>query len=413
MRELKHFRHRSKKRGVRTIHFLIVPRRTGTGEAGVHVFVHDITDQLVRQQQLDEYQQYIANILRDAADAIIVLDRENRIRLWNRGAEMLYGWKASEIIGQPITVIVPEDEESVRQIEWINRQVRERGFVRNLQTERRTRDGRRVLISITRTAIFNRDGEYIGSSVIARNITEEKRMEQQLIQSEKLSAVGKLAAGIAHEVATPLTSVSSLAQYLRELSDDEEFKDKLRLIQSEIERIARTVRELVDFSRPIEANIGPVHLNQIINEAVRIMRFDRRIKRKTISLELAPDLPEVRAGFDPLLQVFVNLLLNAADALEDVPNGQIDIRTFVEGDSVVATVRDNGPGIPEEVQDKIFEPFFTTKKKGKGTGLGLWVSYNIVKGYSGCIEVESKPGEGTTFRIELPAYSPKSGMNHE
>ena len=410
--QLPGFRHRSKKKGVRTINFLFLPEQNGE-EPGVHVLVRDITDLLVQRQRLDEYQQYITNILRDAADAIIVLDEENRIRLWNRGAEMLYGWKASEIVGKPITVIVPDDPESVRQIEWINQEVREKGFVRNLQAERRTRDGRIVTISITRTAIRDRDGRYIGSSVIARNITEEKRMEQQLIQSEKLSAVGKLAAGIAHEVVTPLTSISSLAQYLREMTDQPEFKEKLRLIQSEIDRIARTVRELVDFSRPIEGTVSTVSLNQIIREAVRIVRFDRRLKRRDIAMKLSPELPLVRAGFDPLLQVFVNLLLNAADALEDRSDGKIFLSTGFEKGFVVATVQDNGVGIPPELQGRIFEPFFTTKKKGKGTGLGLWVSYNIIRGYAGHIEVESIPGKETTFRIRLPVAPENSESSHE
>ncbi len=400
---LTHFRHRSKKKGLRTINIKIIPvSEKGNPPRGLHILVRDMTDHLLQQQRLDEYQRYIENILHDAADAIIVLDAEDRIRLWNRGAEALYGWRADEIIGQPITVIVPDDPASIRQIEWINRQVREEGYVRNFQAQRRARDGRLVLISITRTAIRNEHGEYIGSSVIARNITEEKRMEQQLIQSEKLSAVGKLAAGIAHEVATPLTSISSLAQYLRELTSDPSYKEKLTTIQNEIERIARTVRELVDFSRPIDQEISTLRINHVVQEAVRIVRFDRRIKRKTLQVHLADELPEIRAGFDQLLQVFINLLLNAADALENKKDGKIIISTAQDSGHVLIRVRDNGEGIPEENLSRIFEPFFTTKKKGKGTGLGLWVSYNIIKSYAGEIHVESTPGQGSTFSIRLP-----------
>jgi|Deesub1362B_J571_1020462.scaffolds.fasta_scaffold00868_12 PAS domain S-box-containing protein len=402
VRELRNAPHLSKKKGRRIINFHMLPYRDGSGNTVVHVLVHDITDHVKQRQELDEYRRYVENILRDAADAIIVLDAEDRIRMWNRGAEALYGWKAEEVLGKPITVIVPDDPKSIEQIRWISQEVRKKGFVRNLEAQRRTRDGRIVQISVTRTAIYDENGRYVGSSVIARNITEQKRMEQQLIQSEKLSAVGKLAAGIAHEVATPLTSVSSLAQLLHELTNDPDFKEKLKLIQNETERIARTVRELVNFSRPIDHDIAAVSLNEVVRDAARIVRFDRRIKRKRLKLELEPDLPNLRASYDRLLQVVINLLLNAADALEKRPDGQIWVRTRYANGAVQLEVEDNGEGIPPENISRIFEPFFTTKKEGKGTGLGLWVCYNIVKGYAGEIEVESRPGKGSRFVVTLP-----------
>jgi len=402
-RELLGFRHQSKKKGKRTIDFKILPITASPTEIhGVYVLVHDITDRLLQRQRLNEYEQFTANILHDAIDAIIVLDEQDRITMWNRGAETLFGWKSEDVINKPTTVIVPDDPEFLQQIEWLNHQVREKGFVRNFRTKRKTRLGKIVELSITRTAIYNHQHEFVGSPVIAHNITEEKRLEEQLIQSEKLSAVGKLAAGIAHEVGTPLTSISSLAQYLREIATNDFFKEKLQIIQNEIERISRTVRELVDFSRPIEDQIAEIQINQVIEEAVRIVRFDRRLKRRSILLQLSPTLPKIRAAFDQILQVFVNMLLNAADALENRVNGKIEITTAQIEDQIQIVVADNGEGIDRQNLKLIFEPFFTTKKKGKGTGLGLWVSYNIVKSHAGEIEVTSEPGSSTRFTIWLP-----------
>ncbi|NOZ56689.1 MAG: PAS domain-containing protein [Calditrichaeota bacterium] len=396
--------HRSLKKGLRTLDLKLSPFRAADGRIlGVSVLVVDVTERRAEEEALDRYRKYVQTILQGAADAIIVLDEQNRIVMWNKGAEELYGWKEEEVVGKPVTVIVPDDPRAQREIEQISEEVRRKGFIRNWQTERITRDGRRVLINLTRTAIFDREGKYIGSSVIARDITEQKRLEQQLIQSEKLSAVGQLAAGIAHEIGSPLTAVASLSQLLLEMSEDEFFRERLALIRKEVDRISRTVRELVDFSRPVTNKVERLDVNQIVNEAVRIVRYDRRLKHREIHVELAEGLPPVEVAFDQMLQVMVNLLLNAADAIEERDDGQVWIQTKAQDGHVVISVRDNGVGIPPENLRKIFDPFFTTKKAGKGTGLGLWVCYNIVQNFSGHIEVESEPGRGAEFRIVLPA----------
>ena len=396
--------HRSLKKGLRTLDLKLSPFRSADGRIlGVSVLVVDVTKRRAEEEALDRYRKYVQTILEGAADAIIVLDEENRIVMWNKGAEELYGWKAEEVVGKPVTVIVPNDPRAQREIEQISEEVKRKGFIRNWQTERITRDGRRVLINLTRTAIFDREGKYIGSSVIARDITEQKRLEQQLIQSEKLSAVGQLAAGIAHEIGSPLTAVASLSQLLLEMSEDDFFRERLALIRKEVDRISRTVRELVDFSRPVTNKVERLDVNQIVREAVRIVRYDRRLKHREIHVDLTDGLPSVEVAFDQMLQVLVNLLLNAADAIEEREDGEVWVKTEARGDRVVISVRDNGVGIPPENLRKIFDPFFTTKKAGKGTGLGLWVCYNIVENFSGHIEVESEPGRGAEFRIVLPA----------
>ncbi len=375
---------------------------------GASVFMHDITAHRKNEQALKRYEQYFENILNDAADAIMILNEDDKIVMWNQAAEILYGWPQNEVVGKTISFIVPNDPQAQEQIKKINRAVREKGFVRNFRTHRLTREGKKIVIEVTRTAIKNDQDQYIGSSVIARDISQEEQLRQQLIQSEKLSAVGTLAAGIAHEVGSPLTSISSITQILKVKSDDEYFKEKLSLIQQSIDRIARTVKTLVDFSRPITQKVEKVYLNNVIEHVIHIIKYEKRLKYHSIETEFEPDIPLVEASFDQLLQVFINICLNAADAMEKQKNGLLYIKTWYDSENIYAAITDNGRGIPAENVDHIFEPFFTTKKEGKGTGLGLWVSYNIMKSFSGDIKVKSVLDNGTTFTLSLPKkVSPK------
>lgn len=349
------------------------------------------------------FERYFENILRDAADAIILLDAKDHIVMWNKAAEAIYGWSRQEMLGQHISRIVPQDAESRREIEWINQEVRSRGYVRNFRTHRLTRDGKPVTIAVTRTAIYGEKNEFIGSSVISRDLTEQEKLRDQLVHSEKLSAVGTLAAGIAHEIGSPLTAISSISQLLKVKSKDPYFTEKVGLIQESIDRIARIVRTLVDFSKPIQAKIERIYINSVIEDVIHIVKYDRRLKYRKIETQLQADVPQLKASFDQLLQVFINLCLNAADAMEDVPEGLLLIKTWSDGDEVLTSVSDNGCGIQPDHLPHIFEPFFTTKGDRQGTGLGLWVSYNIIKSFSGDIQVESTPHVGTTFTISLPA----------
>jgi len=401
--ELISLAHQSLKKGRRIIDYKISPLKDKKKNIiGVNVLLNDVTDRKRDEQSLKEYERFISNFFEDAAEAIFVLDENDCVKMWNKQAAKMYGYSADEMIGKHISKIVPNDEQSQKEIEHINRIVRTKGFVKDWETERITVDGRKILLRLTRTAIRDERGNYLGSSVIAHDITEQRRLEQQLIQSEKLSAVGQLAAGIAHEVGSPLTAISSLAQLLYERSDDEWNRDKLKMIREQIDRISRIVRELVNFSKPISTSIGEVSINKVIEEAMQIVRYDKRLKHFKIKLDLFPHLPFIRISFDQMLQVLINILLNAGDAMEGKTDGEIAVSTRLVGEKIIVSIIDNGVGIPKESLDRIFEPFFTTKKAGKGTGLGLWVCYNIIKGFAGDIIVESESNQGTAFHIILP-----------
>lgn len=401
--ELLAAKHKSVHKGERIIDFKVAPLWNSQSQiVGASVLVHDITERRQDELALRKYEQYFENILNDAADAIIILNEHDNIVMWNKAAESLYGWTKEEVAGNSVSVIVPDDAKSREEIEWINQQVRQKGYIRNYRTRRLTRTGKKILIDITRTAIENEKGEYVGSSVISRDITQQEQLRDQLIHSEKLSAVGTLAAGIAHEIGSPLTAISSITQLLKAKSTDAYFIERISLIQQSIDRIARTVRTLVDFSKPIAQKIERIYINSVIEQVVHIVKYDRRLKYLEVITDLQADVPQIEASFDQLLQVFINLCLNAADAMEGKKDGRLTIKTWSNEEFVLASVSDNGSGIAQEHLPHIFEPFFTTKAEGKGTGLGLWVSYNIIKAFSGKIEVESQAGEGTAFTLAIP-----------
>ncbi len=228
-----------------------------------------------------------------------------------------------------------------------------------------------------------------------------KVLEQQLVRSQKMESIGTMATSIAHEVGNPLTSILSLVQVIERTTSDETAKEKLDIIKSQISRISRIIHELVDFSRPTTHVVQASDLNQIVRDALNIVQYGKKVKDIVFDVGLNEHVRALEVVPDQLQQVFINILMNAVDSLEEKP-GKISIRSESRGNSVVVTVTDSGKGIPEEDLEKIFEPFFTTKQTGRGTGLGLWVSYGIVKKFQGDIEVESETGRGTTFTVKLP-----------
>ncbi len=232
--------------------------------------------------------------------------------------------------------------------------------------------------------------------------TEELRKAQfQIMHQEKMASLGLLAAGIAHEIGNPLTSISSLIQLLKRRAKDEETREYLNTVLEHINRISSIVRELVDFSRPRSEVEQPTDVNQVIQSAVGIVRFDKRAKKIQLDVELDPHLPSVTLVPDQLQQVVLNILMNALDAMEQ-QGDRLRVRSYRRNRHIVIEIEDNGMGIPKEHLSRIFEPFFTTKPVGKGTGLGLTVSYGIIQKFGGDILVDSQEGQGTRFTIVLP-----------
>jgi len=232
----------------------------------------------------------------------------------------------------------------------------------------------------------------------------KKKMEEKLLQTSKLASIGKLTAGISHEIGNPLASISSLVQELRSLTteavEDREFTgESLKTINSHIERIVKIVRSLGDFARLSSAEKTASNISEILDRTINLVKYDKRFKNIHLSTDIE-DIPALRVNPDKMQQVFLNLMINAIDAMPD--GGSLAISMKKAADFVEVVFSDSGVGIDASVIDRIFDPFFTTKAPGKGTGLGLSICYGIIREHNGTITVKSKKGEGTTFVIRLP-----------
>lgn len=232
-----------------------------------------------------------------------------------------------------------------------------------------------------------------------------KQVQDNMLQAERLAAVGKLTAGVAHEVLNPLASISSIAQLMRRRDVSDQQAKEIDLIMEEITRVSTVLRELLTFSRPAskEENTG-MDICSMLDHAVTLVGYDPRAHRVDIRPSYEPDLPTLDGNSDRMLHVFTNIMLNALDAMNGVQNnsGILKISARKEQDKVVLEFEDNGTGMTQEQIAHAFEPFYTTKEPGEGTGLGLWISYQVVRRHEGTIRIDSRPGEGAKFIIELP-----------
>ncbi len=256
---------------------------------------------------------------------------------------------------------------------------------------------------ITTAPIRDDSGEVHGYIKLVQDVTEMKKMEEQMMHSEKMASLGRLTAGIAHEIGNPLTSVFSFVQILKEMEQDEFKKESLETIYFHIGRIADILKQLSGFSKtpPLEFKLW--NINSLIESAINLIQFDKRAKDVRIVRELSPDIPEITTDGNQLSQVFINIILNAFDAMPE--GGTLTLRSYVSNGGILIEFEDTGLGIPKENLSRISDPFYTTKEKG--TGLGLAVSYSIIKKLNGSLTVESEPNKGSKFTITLPVNGVK------
>ena len=239
--------------------------------------------------------------------------------------------------------------------------------------------------------------------VILRDVTEERLMQERLLQSEKMVSVGQLVSGVAHEINNPLTGIMGFAQLLLARELDERTLRDVETIHTEAERAAKIVQNLLSFARRKRADKEPANLNALMERVLELRNYDLMLKNIEVELDLDPKLPETMVDADQIQQVFLNVIINGEQAMLDANGrGTLTVRTRLEGDMIQVSLRDDGPGITPETLRRIFDPFFTTKETGEGTGLGLTISYGIIDEHGGRIRADSQPGRGTTFTIELP-----------
>lgn len=344
---------------------------------------------------------YLENLINDAGDAIITVNTKNRITSWNAAAERIFQYTQADILRQNAATIFPP--EPYRQ--W-RHAVLEAGTVTRLETRLERRDGSAVDVSMTLSPLRGSRDEIIGFSAIVKDVTEDKQLRERLMQSEKLRALGEMAAGVAHNFNNILTTILGRTQLLLAYPEDEEaIQEGLGIVEKATRDAAQVVRRIQTFAQgSSESECVPTDLNQVIKEAVEATqplwaeRARQMGKQIDIEQRLEP-IPAVPCRATEIREVLINLLMNAVDAMPE--GGTIRLRSRQQEHTVRLEITDTGVGMTKEVQRRIFDPFFSTKGN-KGTGLGLSVSHSLIGGHGGTIEVFSTPDQGTTFVITLP-----------
>ena len=356
----------------------------------------------VKANELDRMREFSENILESLNDGIAVVNRDDRVLRWNRRLEDLYGLRHEEAAGRPLADIFDDGFFDV--LRNARRDSPDGAAVYRVPLRTRHAPARSVLVNVATTPLRDAAGAITGSILIVEDISARVQLEEQLQISEKMASIGLLAAGVAHEVNTPLTGISSFVQMLMDGAEPDDPKTEvLEKIEKQTFRAARIVNGLLNLARPAQVERGPVDVNAVIHDVLSLLDHQMRTGRIQVRKELATVAPIVDGTEYKLQQVFLNLFLNARDAMPK--GGWLTIVTRADGPNALVEVADTGSGIPTEQLSRIYDPFFTTKEIGKGTGLGLSITYGIVQEHDGTIACESAPGQGTRFSLTLPLAS--------
>ena len=362
----------------------------------------DITEQ--ERMELDLLR--FSEVMQHTMSPIQITDAQGKIVFVNPAFERVSGYTKQELIGKNPNILNSRKHDAQYWKQMWNHILLGNEWVGQIQNRRK--NGEVFYTELVISPIIDPRGTVVGFLGAHRDITEQKLLEQQLVRSQKMETFGTLAAGIAHEVGNPLTSISSIVQVIQRTTKDHFAQEKLELVKNQVNRIAKIIRELVDFSRPSAYEVKEADVNTIIRDAINIVQYGKKVHDITFVIELDENLPQVSVVHDQLVQVFLNIAMNAVDACDGKP-GTIRISSRPNAENIEVVIEDSGKGIPDGDFVKIFDPFYTTKEVGKGTGLGLWVSYGIVKNFGGDIRVESKEGKGSVFTVILPLKGTSNG----
>jgi two-component system, NtrC family, sensor kinase len=353
----------------------------------------------VKADELHRMREFSENILESLNDGLAVVDRDDRVVRWNRRLEELYGVRHEAAVGQRLEQLL--DPGFFEVLRSGRRESPEGAALYRVPLATRHAPPRRLLVNVATTPLRDMSGAINGTIVVVEDISARVQLEEQLQISEKMASIGLLAAGVAHEVNTPLTGISSFVQMLMQGTEPDDPRTQvLEKIERQTFRAAKIVNGLLNLARPAQVDTGPVDVNAVINDVLSLLEHQLKTGRIQVRKELAA-VPPVVLGIEyKMQQVFLNLFLNARDAMPK--GGWLTIVTRASGDSATIEVGDTGSGIPPDQLSRIYDPFFTTKDIGKGTGLGLSITYGIVQEHGGSITCESAPGQGTRFLLSLP-----------
>ena len=363
----------------------------------------DITERRSIEKRLYRQQEFARRLVDSFPDLIFVLDTERRYTFSSPKVEEVLGYNAQETIGTLFGERAHfEDRAAV--IAVFDDLIQGKRNFASIEVRVRHKQGEWRRLRCHFSPLFDVNGKIEGVVISGRDITEVKRLEEQLIQAEKLAAMGQMLAGVAHELNNPLTAILGASELLRDRPGiDDNTKRQLEMTHRQARRAARIVQNLLEFSRPASPQKKALDLNAVIDRTLQLHEHSLRRNSVQVDFHPASGLAATIGDANQLIQVFLNLLGNAEQAIREIrPSGRIEIRLGKVSSRIYASVEDDGPGIKAEVLPKIFDPFFTTKRPGGGTGLGLSICMSIVREHGGDIEVESLPSGGTKFTVYLP-----------
>jgi PAS domain S-box-containing protein len=356
------------------------------------------------EQSLEHRELHLAQVLKESLNAVIGVDGDGNVIYWNRGAEIVYGYQPTEILGRSFEELVPEAARPTNSLSPNSLAPGE--HIKEFLAKRLTKDKVPVSVLVTQTSLGEEARECSGCRTLEQNLSDVRRLEHQIVQSEKLATVGQMAAGLAHEIKNPLAGIAGAIQVLGDtLPEDDERKPVVRQVLDQVKRIDGTLRDLLTYARPKTANLESTDLHEIIEQALAVVSLLPN-NRVLVVKHFDPRLPRAMVDAELFGQVLTNLFINAIQAMSAL--GTLTVTTSTAPGGILVTVRDTGPGMGRSQLEKIFDPFYTTKTRG--TGLGLPICRRVVEAHNGTLSVSSEPGKGAEFTITIP-YPKRSGSH--
>ncbi len=347
--------------------------------------------------QIERLKDFSENIVESLNVGVLAVDLSGAIESWNTQLERLVGVPRHEAVGRKLDEVLPTDL-----MTEISARASDERVSSLYKFPIRNRGGRNLVVNVSIAPLVGKSGDRIGRLILMDDITQRIRLEEQMVQNEKLTSLGLLAAGVAHEVNTPLAVISNYIQMLaKQLPSGDPRHQLIEKVVKQTFRASEIVNNLLNFSRTGAVEFTEVNLNSVVEETLSLIAHPFKTAHVQVTRNLQQELPPVLGSNNKLQQVFLNLFMNARDAMPS--GGMVEVRTASNNGTVEIEITDTGSGIPRENLHRIFDPFFTTKSSGRGTGLGLSVSYGIIKEHAGKVDVRSTPDKGTSFRLEFPA----------
>lgn len=349
------------------------------------------------QRSYRDIQTLTGNVLESMHSAVVAADEEGKIVMLNRVAEELLGVSRDHAVNREYSAVFPDDPCLLK------RALEEKRTSRDVETEYRTTSGEEKTLIIGTSCLFDEEREFKGAVAVVHDITELKKYQEEAKRAERLSAMGNLAAGVAHEIRNPLNAISITAQRLRSefvpRKGGDEYASFTQLILDEIKRLDNIINQFLSLAKVHELNLAPTEMSKFLNEIVDLAEIEAEQKDIQVERDIT-ELPEIKVDREEMKKALLNIMLNGIQATN--PGGKLNVRSGTSADQKILTIEieDSGRGIPKERLSKIFQPYFSTKEKG--TGLGLSIAYRVISDHRGRVEVKSESGKGTVFYVKLP-----------